>query len=66
MFRMKEDEKIETIFSRFQVLVSGFQILNKSYTLFDHVKKILMSLSVIYRSKVTPIQKAKDLNTISL
>lgn len=38
---MKEDEDIETMFSRFQVLVSGLQVLSKSYTTFDHVKKIL-------------------------
>lgn len=66
LFRMKEDEDIETMFSRFQVLISGLQVLKKSYTMSDYVKKILRSLPVKYKPKVTTIQKAKDLNTLSL
>lgn len=63
---MKEDENIETMFSRFQVLVSRLQVLNKSYTTSDHVKKILRSLPMRYIPKVTDIQEAKDLNNINL
>jgi len=44
LFRMKEDENIETMYSRFQTLVSGLQILKKSYVASDHVNKILRSL----------------------
>lgn len=66
LFRIKEDEDIETMFSRFQVMVFGLQVMNKSYTTFDHVKKILRSLPAKYRPKVTAIQEAKDLNKISL
>jgi hypothetical protein len=40
LFKMKDGEDIETMFSRFQVLVSGLQVLNKSYIVADHVKKI--------------------------
>lgn len=63
--RMKEDEDIETMFSRFQVLVFRLKLLNKSCTTYDHVKKILRSLLVRYRPKVTVIQEARDLNNIS-
>lgn len=63
---MKEDGDIETMFLRLQVLVSGLQVLNKSYTTSDHVKKTLRSLPVRYRPKVAAIQEAKDLNTLSL
>ena len=31
LFKMKEDESIEQMYSRFQTLVSGLQILKKSY-----------------------------------
>lgn len=55
LFKMKEDENIETMFSRFQVVVSRLQVLNKSYTSYDHVKKIHMSLPVRYIHKVTTI-----------
>lgn len=66
MFKIKEDEDIETMFSRFQVLISRFRDLNKSYTTFDHVKNILRSLPAKYRPKVAAIQEAKGLNKISL
>jgi len=66
LFRMKEDESIETMYSRFQILVSGLQILKKSYVASDHVNKILRSLPAKWRPKVTAIEKAKDLNTLSV
>lgn len=63
---MKEDGDIETMFSRFQILVSRLQVLNKSYTTFDLVKKILRSLPARYMPKVIGIQEAKYLKTLSL
>jgi hypothetical protein len=63
---MKEDENIESMFSRFKVLVAGLKVLKKSYTTSDHVKKILRSLPAKWRPKVTAIQEAKDLDTLSL
>lgn len=65
LFRMKNDENIELMFSIFQVLVFGLQVLNKSYTIVDHIKKILRSFPVKYRLKVTSIPEAKDLNSLS-
>lgn len=55
LFRMKDDENIETMFSRFQTLVSGLQVLNKIYTTSDHIKKILGSLPPKWRHKITAI-----------
>ncbi|XP_050915307.1 uncharacterized protein LOC127130322 [Lathyrus oleraceus] len=66
LFKTKEYEDIETMFSRFQIIFSGLQVLNKSYTTSDHVKKILWSLSIKFRSNVTTIHDAKDLNKLSL
>jgi len=66
LFRMKDDENIETMYSRFQTLVSGLQILKKSYVASDHVNKILRSLPAKWRPKVTAIEEAKDLNTLSV
>src|SRR4030043_770616 len=63
---MSEDETIDAMFSRFQILVSGLQVLKKSYTTADHVKKILRSLPVKWRPKVTAIEEARDLNALSL
>jgi len=63
---MKDDESIEEMYSRFQILVSGLQILKKIYVASDHVSKILRSLPARWRPKVTAIEEAKDLNTLSV
>jgi len=54
------------MYSRFQTLVSGLQILKKSYVASDHVSKILRSLLARWRPKETAIEDAKDLNTLSV
>jgi len=66
LFKMKDDESIEQMYSRFQTLVSGLQILKKSYVASNHVSKILRSLPARWRPKVTAIEEAKDLNTLSV
>ncbi|WJX24547.1 hypothetical protein P8452_13641 [Trifolium repens] len=66
LFKMKDGEDIETMFSRFQILVSGLQVLDKSYTEADHVRKVLRSLPPEWRPKVTAFQESKDLDTVSL
>jgi len=63
---MKDDESIEQMYSRFQTLVSGLQILKKSYVASDHVRRILRSLPARWRPNVTAIEEAKDLNTLSV
>jgi len=66
LFKMKGDETIEAMYSRFQSLVSGLQILKKSYVASDHVSKIMRSLPSRWRPKVTSIEDAKDLSTLSV
>jgi len=66
LFKMKDDESIEAMYLIFQTLVSGLQILKKSYVASDHVSKILRSLPVRWRPKVNAIEEAKDLNTLSV
>ncbi|XP_058725783.1 uncharacterized protein LOC131597085 [Vicia villosa] len=43
-FNMEEEEIIETMFSRFLTLVAVLKVLDKSYTIVDHAKKIIRSL----------------------
>ena len=40
--------------------------MKKRYVASDHVKKILRSLPSRWRPKVTAIEEAKDLNTLSI
>ena len=56
LFKMKDDEIIEQIYSRFQTIVFGLQILKKNYVASDHVSKILRSLPARWRPKVTAIE----------
>jgi len=51
LFKMKDDEDIETMYSSFQTLVLGLQILKKRYVAFDHMNKILRSLPSRWRPK---------------
>jgi len=66
LFKMKDDETIEAMYLRFQTLVSGLQILKKSYVASDHVSKILRSVPARWGPKVTAIEEAKDLSTLSV
>lgn len=59
MFSVNNDENIESMFSRFHVLVFGLQVLNKSYTTVDHMKKILRSLPVKFIPKWLLFKKLK-------
>src|ERR1044072_8232938 len=63
---MEEDESVETMFSRFQMLVAGLRVLDKGYSTAGHVKKIIRSLPAKWRPMVTAFKMAKDLNKISL
>src|ERR1044072_321834 len=65
-FGMEEEESVETMFSRFQMLVAGLRVLDKGYSTADHVKKIIRSLPAKWRPMVTALKMAKDLNKISL
>jgi len=66
LFKMKDDEIIEQMYSRFQTLVSRLQILKRNYVASDHVSKILRCMSARWRPKITAIEEAKDLNSLSV
>jgi len=61
LFKMKDDETIEAMYLRFQTLVSGLQLLKKSYVASDHVSKILRSLPARWRPKVTTIKESMSI-----
>ena len=65
-FKMEDDEKVKTMFSRFQMLVAGLKVVNKGYSTTDHVKKIIRSLPKKWRPMVTALKLENDLNNISL
>src|ERR1044072_7399572 len=65
-FKMEDNESVEEMFSRFQILVAGLKVLNKGYNTADHVKNIIRSLPSKWRPMVTALKVAKDLNFVSL
>ena len=43
-FKMKEDESIDEMFGRFQVIINGLRNLERKYEDIDHITKILRCL----------------------
>ena len=54
------------MFTHFIDIINGLKGLDKCYSNSDPVRKVLRSLSRSWEAKVTAIQEAKDLNTLSL
>src|SRR3954464_15308359 len=63
---MEDDEDIEKMFSRFQMLTARLRVLDKGYTKADHVKKIIRSIPKRWGPMVTAFKIAKNLNEVSL
>lgn len=62
---MKEDVKVEAMFSNIQTSVFGLKVLNKSFTNIYHVKKVFRNMLKRWRPKVTNIEEAKDMNNLT-
>ncbi|KAM6587476.1 hypothetical protein CsatA_010081 [Cannabis sativa] len=65
-FKMKSDETIANMYTRFTTITNGLNSLGKVLTQKDMVTKILRSLTKAYQGKVVAIQEAKDLSTLPL
>ncbi|XP_073225675.1 uncharacterized protein [Cicer arietinum] len=59
LFYMEEDKNIETMLFILQTLVSRLKVLQKSYTISDHVRKILKCLPNKWRPKLTTIKRLR-------
>ena len=66
LFKMGEHENIDQMFGRFQTIINGLRSLGKNYDNQDHIRKILRSLSRQWRPKVTAIQEAKNLASLTM
>ncbi|RVW33309.1 hypothetical protein CK203_085330 [Vitis vinifera] len=63
---MKEIETIVEMITRFTDIVNGLEALGKTYKKSEKVMKILRSLPSKWHTKVTAIQKAKDLTKLPM
>ena len=66
IYKMLEHENIDEMTIRFMHIINQLKALGRRYANAEMVRKILRSLSKAWRSKVTAIQEAKNLNVLSL
>ncbi|VFQ69027.1 unnamed protein product [Cuscuta campestris] len=65
LFSMKENEKIEEMFERFSNIINPLNLLGKTYTDRELVRKVLRSLSPKWCSKVDTIEEGCDFQTMT-
>ena len=65
-FKMESHENIDKMYCRFNDLIKDQKVLEKDYSLGEKNRKILNALIKDWESKVTAIEKAKDLNILSI
>jgi len=66
LFEMGDRETIMDTYTRFTYITNELKSLGKTFTTEELVRKILRFLPRTWEAKVTAIQEAKDLKTISL
>ena len=66
IFKMLKHENIDEMTTRFMHIINKLKALGKKYTNAEKVRKIMRSLSKAQHPKIIVIQKAKDLNVLSL
>ena len=66
LFNMEPNESLTSMYSRFSVNTNALNLLGKIYSNEDKIRKILRVLPKKWRPKVTAIQEAKNLKTLSM
>ncbi|KAL5578770.1 hypothetical protein UlMin_011212 [Ulmus minor] len=66
LFKIKHDESIKQMYTRFTDIINDLSSLGKEYTTSEMVRKILRSLPKQWEAKVIAIQEAKDLSKLPL
>ncbi|MQL84774.1 hypothetical protein Taro_017295 [Colocasia esculenta] len=65
-FQMEQGESISQMYNDFTEIINGLTELGKKYSQGDMVRKILRSLPKQWTPKVTAIEEANDLSTMTL
>ncbi|GJY18060.1 hypothetical protein Tco_0389551 [Tanacetum coccineum] len=65
-FSILEDESIDKGFSKFNTIITSLKALDDSFSSKNYVRKFLRDLHPKWRAKVTAIEQAKDLPSLSL
>lgn len=65
-FKIEPNEFITKIFTKFTIIINYLKSLGKSYTNSELVRKILKSLPIAWKAKITTILEAKNLDALLL
>ncbi|GKC99617.1 retrovirus-related pol polyprotein from transposon TNT 1-94 [Tanacetum coccineum] len=65
-FVIFENESIDSAFARFNTIITSLKALDEGYSSKNYVRKFLRALHPKWRAKVTGIEEAKDLISLSL
>ncbi|GJV93353.1 Toll/interleukin-1 receptor domain-containing protein [Tanacetum coccineum] len=65
-FVISEDKSIDSIFARFNTIITSLKALDEGYSSKNYVRKFLRALHPKWRAKVTAIEELKDLTSLSL
>ncbi|GJX72135.1 zf-CCHC domain-containing protein [Tanacetum coccineum] len=62
----REDESIDSVFARFNTIITSLRALDEVYSSKNYVRKFLRDLHPKWRAKVTAIEESKVLTSLSL
>ncbi|GKE91181.1 hypothetical protein Tco_1572276, partial [Tanacetum coccineum] len=65
-FVIFEDESIDSVFARFNTIITSLKALDEGYSSKNYVRKFLRALHTKWRAKFTAIEESKDLTSLSL
>ena len=65
LFHIKKYEKIDEMFERLSVIVNSLDVLGKTLTYEELVRKVLQSLTRLWLSKILAIQEGRDIITLT-
>ncbi|GJY27724.1 zf-CCHC domain-containing protein [Tanacetum coccineum] len=65
-FMISEEESIDTVFARFNNIITSLKALDEGFSSKNYVKKFLRALPPKWRAKVKAIEESKDLTSLSL
>ncbi|GJT38971.1 retrovirus-related pol polyprotein from transposon TNT 1-94 [Tanacetum coccineum] len=65
-FVIFKDESINSVFARFNTIITSLKALDEGYSSKNYVWKFLRALHPKWRAKVTAIKESKDLTSLSL
>ncbi|GKE17856.1 zf-CCHC domain-containing protein, partial [Tanacetum coccineum] len=65
-FVIFEDESIDSVFARFNTIITSLKTLDEGYSSKNYVRKFLRALHPKWRAKLTAIEESKDLMSLSL